>query len=280
MSPQPQSNAPVTELEAALSYANHGVAVFPTNPLDKKPLTANGFNDATRDETQIREWWTKWPNAMVAAPTGAVSGMWVIDLDLDPGKKIDGPAAFAQLIAQHGQIPQTLMSSTPRGGRHLFFAWDRSVEIRNSAGKIGPGIDVRGEGGYVCLPPSRNANGGVYRWDPDGDERAIRPPIWLVELARSRPKARNTAWARSSQQYCEWLNLGVRADNECAPIPRNPIATSTLCSGNGRKLTTTAANLQSRRKVGLHARWLKSLGENYVCLRGAGRSKASSTLIF
>jgi Bifunctional DNA primase/polymerase, N-terminal len=198
MSPRPQSNAMVTELEAALDYARHGIPVFPTNPLDKKPLTANGFKDATVDEVQIREWWTRWPNAMIAAPTGIASAMWVVDLDLHPVKKTDGAAALAQLIAQHGEIPKTLMTITPRGGRHLIFVWDRSIEIRNSAGKIGPGIDVRGEGGYVCLPPSRNANGGSYRWDPDGADQAVPAPTWLIELARSKPKARNTAWARAA----------------------------------------------------------------------------------
>ena len=116
MSPRPQSNAMVTELEAALDYARHGIPVFPTNPLDKKPLTANGFKDATVDEVQIREWWTRWPNAMIAAPTGIASAMWVVDLDLDPVKKTDGAAALAQLIAQHGEIPKTLMTITPRAG--------------------------------------------------------------------------------------------------------------------------------------------------------------------
>jgi hypothetical protein len=194
MSPQPQTNAP-GELEAALNYARYGIPVFPTNPLDKKPLTSNGFKDATADEAQIREWWQRWPNAMIAAPTGHASGMWVTDLDLDPVKKTDGMATLTQLIAQHGEIPKTLMTITPRGGRHLIFTWDSNVEIRNSTGKIGPGIDVRGEGGYVCLPPSRNADGGVYRWDADGGEQAVAAPAWLIELARSKPKTRDKAWA-------------------------------------------------------------------------------------
>jgi hypothetical protein len=206
MSPQPQPNPMVTELEAALDYAHHGMPVFPTNPLDKKPLITGGFKGATKDEAQIREWWTKWPNAMIAAPTGIASGMWVIDLDVDPVKKTDGAVTLAQLIAQHGEIPKTLMAITPRGGRHLIFVWDRNVEIRNSASKIGPGIDVRGEGGYVCLPPSRNANGGVYAWDSDGADQAVPAPGWLIELARSKPKARNTAWARAA------------LDGECAMV--------------------------------------------------------------
>src|SRR5437879_460043 len=140
MSPQPQSTTPTNELEAALDYARQGVPVFPTNPLDKKPLTSNGFKDAVVDEMQIRAWWTKWPNAMIAAPTGSTSDMWVVDLDRDLSKNIDGIATLTMLIAQHGEVPKTLTSITPRGGRHLVFKWDSAIEVRNSTSKIGPGI--------------------------------------------------------------------------------------------------------------------------------------------
>jgi hypothetical protein len=198
MNPQQQTNPPPPVLQAALDYARSNIPVFPCNPIDKKPLTPNGFKDATADEAQIREWWRKWPNAMIAAPTGSACGMWVTDLDLDLVKKVDGMATLAQLIAQHGEMAKTLMTITPRGGRHLIFTWDSKIEIRNSAGKIGPGIDVRGEGGYVCLPPSRNADGGVYQWDPDGADQAVAAPDWLIELARAKPKTRDKAWARAA----------------------------------------------------------------------------------
>ena len=83
MTSQPQTNTTsITELDAALDYARKGIPIFPANPLDKKPLTANGFKDATTDEAQIRAWWLKWPNAMLAAPTGSTSGFWVVDLDI------------------------------------------------------------------------------------------------------------------------------------------------------------------------------------------------------
>src|SRR6266571_5254500 len=116
MNIQPQTSAP-SELEAALDYAHSGIPVFPCNPLDKKPLTINGFKDAVADEEQIRRWWEKWPNAMIATPTGSASGMWVTDVDIDLVKKINGPATLAKLIARHGELPPTLMSITPRGGR-------------------------------------------------------------------------------------------------------------------------------------------------------------------
>jgi hypothetical protein len=194
MSAQPQPNQP-TELEAALEYAQLGIVVFPCNPLDKKPLTGRGFKDATRDEAQIRAWWQKWPNAMIGAPTGPATGMWVVDLDLDPARKINGKATFDQLITQRGPIPETLTTITPRGGQHLIFSWDANVEIRNSAGKIGPGIDVRGNGGYVCLPPSRSAAGGEYRWVSNGIAQAAPAPDWLVTLAKAT-KAK--AWAKAA----------------------------------------------------------------------------------
>jgi hypothetical protein len=116
MSPQPQANTMPTELDAALEYAQQGIPVFPCNPLDKKPLTPKGFKDASKDAAPIRAWWQRWPNAMIGAPTGPISGMWVVDLDLDPARKIDGKAALDQLIAQRGPIPETLKTVTPRGG--------------------------------------------------------------------------------------------------------------------------------------------------------------------
>ena len=184
-----------TELEAALEYSRRGIPVFPCNPLDKRPLTPRGFKNATRDETQIRAWWQKWPDAMIGAPTGPTSGMWVVDLDLDLAKKIDGKATLDQLIAQRGPIPDTLQTITPRGGQHIIFNWDNNTEIRNSAGKIGPGIDVRAHGGYICLPPSKNAGGGEYRWVSNGVAQPAAAPSWLIALAKAT-KAKT--WAKAA----------------------------------------------------------------------------------
>ena len=204
-SPQSQPNPP-SELDAALGYARQNIPVFTTNPLDKKPLTSNGFKNATTDENQIREWWQRWPNAMIGAPTGPASRMWVVDVDQDSVRGIDGMATLTKLIAQYGELPKTLMTITPRGGRHLIFVWANGVEISNSTGKLGPGLDVRGDGGYVILPPSRRADGALYQWDPAGADRAVPAPGWLIELARAenRAKKRDKAWARAAlEQECD-----------------------------------------------------------------------------
>jgi putative DNA primase/helicase len=182
----PQSQTVPTVSEAALDYARQGIPVFPCNPIDKKPLTAHGFKDATTDEAQVCAWWTQWPNAMIGAPTGNKSGMLVLDLDLDLARKIDGRAALNQLIARHGPLPPTWETTTPRGGEHVIFVWNSNVEVRNSASKVGPGIDVRGEGGYIILPPSQNATGGTYQWKPGGPKTSASMPPWLMALAKTR----------------------------------------------------------------------------------------------
>jgi hypothetical protein len=182
----PQAQAAPTVFDAALDYARCGIPIFPCNPIDKKPLTPSGFKDASRDETQILAWWQQYPNAMIGAPMGATSGLWAVDLDLDPARKVDGRATLDQLIAKHAALPPTWVTITPRGGRHLIFAWDSNTEIRNSAGKIGPGVDVRGSGGYVILPPSRNATGGEYQWEPGGPQATALAPPWLVALAKAK----------------------------------------------------------------------------------------------
>src|SRR5215467_11672923 len=196
----PQAQAIPTVFEAALDYARCGIPVFPCNPIDKSPLSSNGFKDATRDETQILAWWQQYPNARIGAPMGPASGLWATDLDVDPARKIDGKATLDQLIAQRGALPATWVTITPRGGRHLIWIWDPNVEIRNSASKIGPGIDVRGSGGYVIWPPSRNATGGTYQWEPGGPQTAALAPPWLIALAKAK-KASAYAKAALEREY-------------------------------------------------------------------------------
>ena len=177
--------------QAALSLARNGWPVFPCDHrVDlpgqkrcKRPLTPNGFKDATTDPVQIETWWRRWPDALIGVPTGPRSGIWAVDLDLDPDKGIDGPAAMARLEAEHGPLPETVETRTPRGGLHLLFAWDPERPVPNSCGKLGAGIDIRGDGGYVIVPPSKREDGASYRWEnPPGLFQPVPAPAWLYEL--------------------------------------------------------------------------------------------------
>jgi putative DNA primase/helicase len=162
--PSPLSTAP-TLLEAALELAGRGTPVFPCRSKDqgqrkaKEPLIAGGFKNATTDPEQIREWWSKWPDAFIGMPTGEASGFWVLDIDV---KREDGLATLAQLEAEHGKLPDTLTATTMNGGQHRYFRMSPGTTIQSRAG-IAPGIDVRGNGGYVIVPPSP----GYQWWDSE-----------------------------------------------------------------------------------------------------------------
>ena len=143
---------------AALYYASRGWAVFPLVPRDKIPLIGkkqggNGLHDATSDVDQITQWWTETPEANIGLVTGNASGLVVVDVDGE-----NGEAA----LAQYGTLPETVESRTGKG-RHLLFT---AQDVRNSAGKLGPQLDVRGEGGYIVAPPSIHPNGHRYQWAP------------------------------------------------------------------------------------------------------------------
>ena len=157
---------------AALAYARRGVPVFPCEPGAKRPLTQNGHWDATTDLRVIERWWKRWPTANVAVPTGKKSGVVVLDVDVDDG----GLESLAKLDRAGAPTPKTARARTGGGGIHVFFRYPRGTEIRNSAGLLGPGLDVRGEGGYVVVPPSRTQSS--YQWV---DSSLLAEASWLIE---------------------------------------------------------------------------------------------------
>lgn len=162
-------------IKHALAYAQRCVPVFRLAPFSNRPLAgSHSFFDATTDPEVIRAWWTAQPDANIGARTGAGFG-WVLDVDPRHG----GTDTLAGLEALHGPLPATPEASTPSGGRHLYFRWADGIDC--CAGRIGPGLDHRGEGGYIPLPPSVRRN-GAYRWDLRCP--MAEAPAWLVTLAR------------------------------------------------------------------------------------------------
>src|SRR5262245_9706748 len=170
----------VSMLEAALTYARYGWPVFPCWPKDKKPATAPGFYDATLDLERIKRFWQTYPLHLIATPTGARTGIFCVDLDCKDGK--DGVADWTQLVAEHGEPPPTLSSTTASGGRHLIF--QHHDGLRCHVGKLAPGIDIKAEGGCIILPPSfrvfsKNGPGASYKWNTPLIPPA-EAPDWLV----------------------------------------------------------------------------------------------------
>lgn len=207
-----KSNEKPSSLQAALDLADTGIPVFPVRSHDKKPLV-KWKALATTDSAQIRTWWRKWPKAMPAFPTGQASGIDVLDLDLKKGK--DGAA----VLRGKGLDPDTLSNiqlATPTGGRHLYFA--HTPGRRNSQDEIGPGVDVRAEGGFVVAPMATNAKGtyGFRQCDLGDLEAAVGMvglPVWPAGLPmRPRPqKGPGKATAEPSGLSFEALRSAVMA---------------------------------------------------------------------
>jgi hypothetical protein len=129
-------------------------------------LVPRGLKHATTDPDVIRAWWTRRPRANIGMATGYRSGIVVVDIDLDKG----GFETLTALIHRYGEWPTTPAVRTGGGGLHFFFRYPEGAGIRNDAGKrLGPGLDVRGEGGYVLLPPSTHATRRLYEWEGGED---------------------------------------------------------------------------------------------------------------
>ena len=173
-----QVDPALTQRDCALSYAALGQPVFPTKP-DKSPYTARGFKEATTNEATIREWWEKHPDAGIGIPTGKASGLLVLDRDDRHG----GDASLSALVARHGDLPPTQQASTPSGGAHYVFKYPTDVHVGNSAGKLGRGLDVRGEGGYIVAPGCDLAR----RWENALDP--ADPPEWMIDALLSEGHA-------------------------------------------------------------------------------------------
>jgi hypothetical protein len=132
-------------------------------------------------------------------------------LDVDPPH--GGEASLRQLVGEHGPLPATRSVISGSGGTHLYFAHPGGT-IRNSAGALGPGLDVRGDGGYVIAPPSIHPSGAAYRWGP---VRALAPPPgWLVgELAtpeHQRPPAPDPGRVRRDPGVSAWAAAAVAGE--------------------------------------------------------------------
>lgn len=190
-------------LDTALAYAAYGWHIFPLHTINddgctcgraldecsspgKHPRTRNGLKDATSRDTAIRAWWTRWPDANIGLRTGQPSQIVVVDIDLGH----HGFDTLVQLEAANGELI-TKEAETGSGGAHLYYQHP-GQEIGNTAGKLGPGLDTRGDGGYVVAPPSRHASGGHYHWCT-GHKRIEPLPDWLLSLLTRQDPAPDTS---------------------------------------------------------------------------------------
>lgn len=140
------------------------------NSPGKHPRLRDWVSEATNDPAVLEAWQENWPNSNLGIATGSGSGFFALDVDPKNG----GDHSLAQLIAEHGDLPDTPQQSTPSGGAHYLFRLP-GFAVSNGASSFRPGLDIRGDGGQIVAAPSRTAR-GVYRW--------VRAP-WHVPIAEA-----------------------------------------------------------------------------------------------
>lgn len=166
-------------LKAAQDYAAQGWPVVQCEPGGKKPLIKDWPNRATTDPRTIEERWRRCPDANIGILTGKRSGIWALD--------VDNPASLDALEAEHGKLPATRTHATGSGGIHYLYRYPLGEHIGNSAGRLGDGLDVRGEGGYIIVPPSRTTR----QYELLDDLPLSDPPARLLEALKELHKRRN-----------------------------------------------------------------------------------------
>ena len=145
---------------AAIRYANLGIPVFPCVPGGKQPLTPNGFHDATSAARVVHHWWQRTPEANIGLPTGASTGILVVDVDVHAGGS--GFESFERARADGLADNWGWLVRTPSGGIHAYYPAAPDNEQR-SWQVPSAHVDFRGDGGYVIVPPSRIEVDGVMR---------------------------------------------------------------------------------------------------------------------
>lgn len=163
--------------DAARHYAEVGWYVHPLRPQAKLPATRHGVLDATNEVARVGAWWRLSPRANIGIATGP-SGLLVVDLDGEEGR-----LSWTRLVGRNGGHQRTRVAETGKpDGLHIYFDGDGP----STTGRLGPGIDTRGRGGYVIAPPSVHPNGCRYRWR-DAVAPIADAPVWLLDVLKPAP---------------------------------------------------------------------------------------------
>jgi hypothetical protein len=207
----------LSNLEHAISYVRAGFSVIPLQfPIKgeggltcscgnsnchspaKHPvgrLAPNGIKSSTRDEDTVESWFDSGTPWNIGIVTGQASG--IIVLDIDP--RHSGDKSLAAIEQKYGPIPPTCWFNTGGGGNHILFRHPGRL-VPNSAGRIGEGIDVRGDGGYIVAPPSRHISGCRYSAPQGSIAEVAQVPDWLLAalVQTERLKQQPTSWQQIS----------------------------------------------------------------------------------
>jgi Bifunctional DNA primase/polymerase, N-terminal/DnaB-like helicase C terminal domain len=157
-------------IQWALRYQKLGLSIIPLKPKGKEPLVSwQYYQKIKASEIEIRNWWTKWPNANIGIVTGAISQVVVVDLDGEEGIK------SANLL----NLKSTVISLTGNG-KHLWYRYP-NTSVQNAV-KVYRGIDIRGDRGFIVAPPSIHESGKRYRWIGQSVSNVAQLPLFPAQI--------------------------------------------------------------------------------------------------
>jgi hypothetical protein len=196
-------------VQEALKLASKGVPVFPCNA-NKVPLVklGPGFKDTTTNPALIKEWWSKWPDALVSVRTG----IKFVVLDIDCAKHVEAAQWYG-----NANLPLTRTHITRSGGRHLLFQPDE--RFRNTTSRICRGVDTKGINGCAIWWPACGfevVHGGKLAPVPELIIRALKPPPPIAP-----PSPREVKTSAQAQRKVDGI---IRAMVEAPPGQRNALA--------------------------------------------------------
>jgi hypothetical protein len=200
------------QLQFALHYARMGWSVVPAHRaikqqdgstictcregpacISKGKHPAIGWTEYQKrcaSEHEIRNWFTGYfAEYGIGIITGAVSGFFVVDVDTGPGKP--GLDNISDLQFINGDLPHTVEARTGGGGRHILLRHPGpEVWIATNKNTPAPGVDIRGDGGFIVAAPSLHESGRFYLWDEHHHPKntpIADAPEWLIEMVRGVP---------------------------------------------------------------------------------------------
>lgn len=230
----------------AFDALDRGWAVFPVRPGSKEPDCAHGCLDATRSWPKVEETWRRSPSLNVGIATGALSGIVVLDVDMDASKGEDGLASLKALEDVHGPLPPTFTVETPGGGHHKYFCYPPEHPVKNRTNRAA-GLDVRGDGGYVVAADSV-VGGRPYRVVDRSPVASL--PWWLLARMLSNcwgpdpalfsstsrgpeePLTTPLSTRMSSSRYRRSTHPGGQPEEKSAPNAENECSDSETTTGN------------------------------------------------
>lgn len=229
------------KLDYALSYASRGWRVHPlyhvkvdgncscnryiksqAHKKGKHPRLRKWQKKATTNPSQIRKWWTVWPDANIGIVCGKESNLLVIDVDFNNG----GEKSLKQAFVTYPDLEVAFNTYSVKtgAGRHFYYQYEEGIRNSNGTTTLGKGIDIRAESGYVVAPPSNHVSGNLYEYQ--GGEVNPIPEILIGLLKDSKINASQEMVVPEGQRNTTLTTLAI--DKHRNGLPRNKLETYLL----------------------------------------------------